>query len=63
MGEKPTRYFCNLEKRNYEEKVILQLKTRSDEIITDIKEINKEIDILQRAPSIATRYHTGKRVE
>ena len=30
---------------NYEEKVILQLKTRSDEIITDIKEINKEIEI------------------
>jgi len=26
-------------------KVILQLKTRSDEIITDIKEINKEIEI------------------
>ena len=45
MGEKPTRYFFNLEKRNYEEKVILQLKTRSDEIITDIKEINKEIEI------------------
>ena len=45
MGEKPTRYFFNLEKRNYEEKVILQLKTRSDEIITDIKEISKEIEI------------------
>ena len=45
MGEKPTRYFFNFEKRNYEEKLILQLKTRSDEIITDIKEINKEIEI------------------
>ena len=32
-GEKPTRYFFNLEKRNYEE------------IITDIKEINKEKEI------------------
>ena len=44
-GEKATRYFFNLEKGNYEEKVILQLKTRSDEIITDIKEIKKEMEI------------------
>ena len=26
-GEKPTKYFFNLEKRNYEKKIITQLKT------------------------------------
>ena len=44
-GEKPTKYFFNLEKKNYEKKVILQLKTRNDKIITDIKEINEEIEL------------------
>ena len=42
-GEKLTNYFFNLEKRNYEKKVIAQLKLESGEIISDIKQINKEI--------------------
>ena len=34
-GKKPTKYFFNLEKRNYEKKIITQLKTIDGEIITD----------------------------
>ena len=36
--EKPTKYFCNMEKRNYTNKVIHRLKYR-DKIITDQREI------------------------
>ena len=43
-GEKRTNYFFNLEKRNYEKKVIAQLKLENGEIISDIKQINKEIE-------------------
>ena len=43
-GEKATNYFFNLEKRNYEKKVIAQLKLENGEIISDIKQINKEIE-------------------
>ena len=45
QGEKPTKYFFNLEKRNYEKKkIITQLKISDGEIISDIKQINKEIE-------------------
>ena len=43
-GEKPTKYFFNLEKRNYEKKIITQLKTTDDEIISGMTDINKEIE-------------------
>ena len=43
-GEKATNYFFNLEKRNYEKKVIQQLKLENGEIISDIKQINEEIE-------------------
>ena len=43
-GEKPTKYFFNLEKRNYEKKIITQLKTIDGEIITDLSMINEEIE-------------------
>ena len=43
-GEKATNYFFNLEKRNYEKKVIAQLKLENGEIISDIKQINEEIE-------------------
>ena len=36
--EKPTRYFCNLEKRNYTNKVIHKLKHK-DRVITNQQEI------------------------
>ena len=34
-GEKPTKYFFNLEKQNSEKKIITQLKTTDGEIIPD----------------------------
>ena len=43
-GEKPTRYFFNLEKRNFEKKTIAQLKLMNGEIVSDMKQINKEIE-------------------
>ena len=43
-GEKPTKYFFNLEKRNYERKVITKLKPVDGEIITDSRRINEEIE-------------------
>ena len=49
-GEKPTNYFFNLEKRNYEKKVIAQLKLENGEIISDIKQINKEIESFYSNP-------------
>ena len=44
-GEKPTNYFFNLEKRNFEKKVIAQLKLENGEIISDMEQINKEIEL------------------
>lgn len=43
-GEKPTRYFFNLEKRNFEKKAITQLKLVNGEIVSDMKQLNKEIE-------------------
>jgi len=43
-GEKLTKYFFNLEKQNYENKIITQLKTTDGEIISDMTKINKEIE-------------------
>ena len=43
-GEKPTKYFFNFEKRNYEKKIITPLKTTDGEIISDMTNINKEIE-------------------
>ena len=43
-GEKPTKYFFNLEKLNYEKKVITQLKDETGKIISDLNLINKEIE-------------------
>ena len=42
-GEKPSKYLCSLERKNYVEKTIKQLKTDNDSITTDQKEILKEI--------------------
>ena len=43
-GEKPTRYFIHLEKCNFEKKTIAQLKLVNGEIVSDMKQINKEIE-------------------
>ena len=56
-GEKPTNYFFfKLEKRNFEKRVIAQLKLENGEIISDMKQINQEIelfysDLLETKPS------------
>ena len=42
--EKPTKYFFNTEKRNYERKVITKLKVNGGEIITDFRRVNQEIE-------------------
>ena len=41
-GEKPSKYFLNLEKRLYNKKVISKLQVSDDKIITDPKEILEE---------------------
>ena len=38
-GEKATKYFFNLEKRNYNRKTINEIKLENDEIITDQTQI------------------------
>ena len=42
-GKKNTKYFLNLEKRNYDKKVIHELKSGKDIIKTDQKEILAEL--------------------
>ena len=43
-GEKPTKYFFNLEKRNYDKKIISQLYNGEEQLLSDFKKINKEIE-------------------
>ena len=43
-GEKPTKYFFNVERRNYEKRTILQLKLENGETTSDLKEVNIEIE-------------------
>jgi len=50
-GEKMTKYFCYFEKRNYDKKIITELKTTDGEIISDVIKINKEKEkLLQKFP-------------
>ena len=44
QGEKPTKYFFNLEKSHYEKKLIRELKLENDEITSIPTLINKEIE-------------------
>ena len=44
QGEKPTKYFFNLEKSHYEKKLIRELKLENDEITSNPTLINKEIE-------------------
>ena len=43
-GRKPTKYFFNLEKRNYDKKIISQLYNGEEQLLSDFKKINKEIE-------------------
>ena len=42
-GEKPTKYFCNLEKRNFTEKTIRKLKLANGSTLIDQKQILKTV--------------------
>ena len=44
QGEKPTKYFFNLEKNNYEKKLIREIKLENGEIISNSAQVNKEIE-------------------
>ena len=43
LGEKSTKYFFNLEKNNYEKKLIREVEVENCEIISDPVQVNKEI--------------------
>ena len=43
LGEKPTKYFFNLEKKNYEKKLIREVELENGEIISDPVQVNKGI--------------------
>ena len=43
LGEKPTKFFFNLEKRNYEKKSIREVELENGKIISDPVQVNKEI--------------------
>ena len=43
LGEKPTKYFFNLEKKNYEKKLIREVDLENGEIISDPVQVNKGI--------------------
>ena len=45
QGEKPTKYFCGLEKHNYTSKIIGQVQKDDGSIIVNQTEILKEIEI------------------
>ena len=42
-GEKPSKYFCSLEKFYYTEKTIRKLTRQDGQVITDQKEILNEV--------------------
>lgn len=43
LGEKPTKFFFNLEENNYEKKLIREVELENGEIISDPVQVNKEI--------------------
>lgn len=44
QGERPTKYFFNLEKNNYEKKLIREVELENGEVISDFALVNKEIE-------------------
>ena len=44
QGEKPTKYFFNLEKTNYEKKLIREVKLENGEVTSDSMRIEKELE-------------------
>ena len=48
QGKKPTKYFFNLEKTNYEKKLVREVKLENEEIISNPAQVNKEIEAFYR---------------
>ena len=48
QGEKPTKYFFDLEKPNYEKKLVREVKLENEEIISNPAQVNKEIEAFYR---------------
>ena len=48
QGEKPTKYFHNLEKTNYEKKLVREVKLENEETISNPAQVNKEIEDFYR---------------
>ena len=48
QGEKPTKYFFNLEKNNYEKKLIREVKLENGELTSDPVQVNKGIEDFSR---------------
>ena len=44
-GEKPTKYFCGLESRNFTSKIIPRVEKDNGEIVTDQNDILKEAKV------------------
>ena len=53
QGEKSTKYFYNLEKTNYEKKLIREVKLQNEEIISNPSQVNKEIEAFYRKMNTA----------
>ena len=49
QGEKPTKYFCGLEKHNYTSKIIAQVEKDDGSIIMEQTEIFKEAELFYRS--------------
>ena len=45
QGEKPTKYFCNLEKHNFISKTMTQLQKDDGTVISEQQEILKEASV------------------
>ena len=43
LAEKPTKYFLNLEKSNFNRRAIHRLKNKENKVLSDAKEIEKEL--------------------
>ena len=48
QGEKPTKYFFNLEKNNYEKKLIREIKLQNGELTSDPVQVNNGIEDFYR---------------
>jgi len=56
QGEKPTKYFLNLERRNYNHKKIMELKQSDNTSLTKEAEILKEIEIFYKNLYTSTNF-------